>query len=114
MDISPVSERLVKITLAGRLDTPAVDRIEARLLAALVPEGNSAIVDLSQVDFVSSLGIRMIVSAARSLRMRQAALAIYGVQERVNQVFDIVSLGQVISICSTEAEALAALAPPVG
>ena len=112
MEISPIREHLVKITLAGRLDTPGVNRVETRFLASLVPHGNSAIVDLSQVDFVSSLGIRMILSAARSLKIRHATLALYGVQEHVNQVFDIVSLRQIISICPTEAEALAAVAAP--
>ncbi len=112
MEISPIRERLVKVTLAGRLDTPGVNRVETRFLASLVPHGNSAIVDLSQVNFVSSLGLRMILSAARGLQMRQATLAVYGAQEQVTQVFDIVSLGQIVSICSTEAEALAAVASP--
>jgi anti-anti-sigma factor len=113
MDISPVRDRLVKITLAGRLDTPGVDRVETRFLASLVPGGNNAIIDLSQVDFISSVGIRMIIAAARGLRTQQATLAVYGVQERVGQILQIVSLGQVIAICSTEAEALAAVAPPL-
>ncbi len=112
MDISPIRERLVKVTLAGRLDTPGVHRVETRFLASLVPDGNSAIVDLSQVNFVSSLGLRMIVSAARSLQKRQATLVVYGAQDQVTEIFDIVSLGQILSICSTEAEALAAVASP--
>ena len=110
MEISPVQDRLVKVTLTGRLDTPGVDRVETRFIASLIPGGNNAIVDLSQVDFVASMGIRMIVSAARSLRTRKATLAVYGAQEQVSQVFEIVALGQIISICSTEAEALAAVA----
>ncbi len=113
MSISPISERLVKVTLAGRLDTPGVGRVETRFLASLVPEGNSAIVDLSQVNFVSSLGIRMILSAARSLKARQATLAIYGAQASVAQVFDFAALGQIIPICPTEADALKAVAPPL-
>lgn len=109
MEITPIGDNLVKVTLMGRLDTPGVSRVETRFLASLVPHGNSAIVDLSQVDFVSSMGIRMIISAARSLQIRRAALALYGVQESVNQIFGIASLQQIISICSTEAEALAAV-----
>ena len=113
MVISPVRERLVKVTLTGRLDSPGVDRIETKFLASLVPESNNAIIDLSRVDFVASLGIRMIVSAARSLQARQAKLALYGAQEQVRQVFEVVSLGKIIAICSTEAEALAALGASV-
>ena len=112
MDVSPIGDRLLRVTLTGRLDTPGVDRIETRFIAALVPGGNSAVVDLSQVDFVASMGIRMLVSAARSLRSKQAALALYGVQDRVNQVFELVALQKVIPVCPTETEALAAVASP--
>jgi anti-anti-sigma factor len=37
-----------------------------------VPSAYNVILDLSQVDFVASMGIRMLVSAARTLRQRQA------------------------------------------
>src|SRR4051794_6160743 len=98
MEVRSLREGLVKVTLTGRLDTPGVDRIETRFVASLIPAGNNAIVDLSQVDFVASMGIRMIVSAARALRMRGVMLAVYGAQDKVGQVFDVVSLGQILPI----------------
>src|SRR5215510_6508698 len=110
MDINSLGERLVRVTLTGRLDTQGVDRLETRFIAALVPGANNAIVDLSQVDFVSSMGIRMLVSAARSLKARQASLAVFGAPERVTQVFEAVSLSKLLSICASEEEALAAVA----
>ena len=109
MDVRTLGERLVKVTLTGRLDTLGVNQVEPRFLASVVPDGNNVIVDVSQIDFVASMGIRMLVSAARALRLRQAALAVYGAQERVGQIFEVVSLRQIMSICSTEAEALAAV-----
>jgi anti-anti-sigma factor len=109
MEVLPLGERYVKVTLQGRLDTPGVDRIETRFLASLVPGGNTAIVDLSQVDFISSMGIRMLVSAARSLKMRQAALAVFGVQPQVSQLLEVVAIDQMIPICGTEAEAQTAV-----
>ena len=109
MDIADVGPRLVKIVLTGRLDTPGVDSIETRFLATLIPNANNAVIDMSHVDFISSMGIRMLVSAARSLKMKRAALAVYGVQDRVAQVFEAAALHKMIPICSTEAEALAAV-----
>ena len=109
IDVNPLGERLVKVTLTGRLDTPGVDRVETRFVAALVPGANSAIVDLSQVEFVASMGIRMLLSAARSLKLRHATLAVYGVQDHVAQVFEAAALQKMLPICSTEAEALAAI-----
>ncbi|MEQ1573771.1 MAG: STAS domain-containing protein [Vicinamibacterales bacterium] len=110
MKVASLGERLVRVTLAGRLDTLGVDRVETRFVAHLVPGGNNAIIDLSEVDFVASMGIRMLVSAARSLRTRHAKLALYGAQSPVLQVFDAVALQKIMPICSTEAEALAAVA----
>ena len=111
MTVSSLGDRLVKVTLIGRLDTQGVDRVETQFLAHVVPDGNNAIIDLSGVDFVASMGIRMLVSAAKTLRTRQAKLALYGAQTRVLQVFEAVSLQQIVPICPTEAEALAAVAP---
>jgi anti-sigma B factor antagonist len=109
MQISELGENKVKVTLAGRLDTPGVGRIETGFVAALVPRGRSAIVDLSQVDFVASLGIRMFLSAARGLAMRQARLVLFAPQAPVLEVFDTVSLGEMMAIVEDEAAALAAL-----
>ena len=109
MDITTLAEGLVRITLAGRLDTQGVDRIETKFIAALVPGGKNAIVDLSQVEFVASMGIRMLVATARSLKNRQARLALYGPQANVGEVFEAVSLQKIIPICATEADAMAAL-----
>lgn len=112
MNIHPLGPNLVKVALAGRLDTPGVDRIETRFIAALVPGAKNAIVDLSQVDFVASMGIRMLLSAARNLHARHAALVLFGAQDMVGQVFDSVSLKQIIPICKNETEALLAVAAP--
>ena len=109
MDTEDLGPRLIKITLAGRLDTPGVDSIETRFLATLVPNGNSAVIDMSQVDFISSMGIRMLVSAARSLKVRQASLSLFGVQEQVSQILELVSIGQMIHVCASEAEAQSAV-----
>jgi anti-sigma B factor antagonist len=110
MVVSSLGERLVRVQLSGRLDTQGVDRVETRFVASLIPAANSAIVDLSQVDFVSSMGIRMLVSAARSLKARQASLAVFGAPERVTQVFEAVSLSRLLPICTSEDEAIAAVA----
>jgi len=113
MTVTSLGERLLKIGLQGRLDSPGVDKVETQFIAHLMPGANNAVIDLSSVDFVSSMGIRMLVSAAKGLRSRQAKLALFGVQPRVLQVFEAVALQQIVPICATEAEALSAVTPAV-
>jgi anti-sigma B factor antagonist len=112
LDSSSLGKSLVRISLAGRLDSQGVDRIETKFIAAIVPESNNAIVDLSGVEFMASMGIRMLVSAARSLKTRQAKIALYGATPQVGQVIEAVSLQKIMAVCATEAEALAAVAAP--
>ena len=109
MEITALTPSQAKVVLTGRLDTAGVDRIETKFVAALVPRGLHAIVDLSKVDFVASMGLRMLISVARSLTRKNARLVLFAPQEGVREVFESVSLGDLISIHDTEADALAAL-----
>jgi anti-sigma B factor antagonist len=86
--------------------------VETRFTSAIVAGGNSAVVDLSQVEFVTSLGIRLLVSTARNVKMRQAKLALFGASEQVGQIFERVSLQKIIPIFATEAEAPASIGAP--
>jgi anti-sigma B factor antagonist len=109
MEVTELGERITRITFSGRLDTPGVDKVETRFVAAVVPGGKSTIVDLAGVDFVASMGIRMFITVARSLRQRQAKLALYGAQSMVNEVFENVSLRDIIPIVADESEAITAV-----
>ena len=109
MEVTGLGDGLTKVILSGRLDAPGVDKIETRFVAATVPGGQSAIVDLSRVEFVASMGIRMFISVARSMGLRQSKLALYGAPSMVNEVFEYVSLSEVIPIVATETEAIAAV-----
>jgi anti-anti-sigma factor len=109
MEVAGLDNGLTKITLSGRLDTPGVDRIEARFVATVVPGNTSAIVDVSGVDFIASMGIRMFITAARSMALRHAKLALYGAQSMVNQVFEHVCMTDFVPVVENEAEAIAAV-----
>jgi anti-anti-sigma factor len=109
MEVAGLENGLTKIVFSGRLDTPGVDHIEARFVASLVPGNKSAVVDLSRVDFIASMGIRMFITVARSLALRHAKLALYGAQSMVNEVFENVSLNEIIPVVGNEAEAITAV-----
>jgi anti-sigma B factor antagonist len=109
IEISPVGEDRVKVIFKGRLDTPGVDRVETRFVAAVMPGGRHTLVDLSEVDFIGSLGVRMFISVARTLGLKQAKLFLISPQAQVREVFDHVALSDIIPICVSEAEAHQAL-----
>ena len=99
-----------KVVLSGRLDSANVDMIELQFVARVVPPALSVIVDLSQVSFLASLGIRLLLSTARSLAGRGAKMALYAPTEAVADVIETTALDDIIPVVATEAEALAAIA----
>jgi len=65
-----------KVVLAGRLDTAGVDRVETRFGAAIVPAGKNTVVDLTQVTFLASMGIRMLIATTRALSRKGGKLCV--------------------------------------
>ena len=109
MQVKDAGEGLLEVLLVGRLDTPGVDRIETQLTAHLVPRGARAIIDLSQVTFIGSGGIRMFITIARALGRKGAKLVLYGAQPLVGQVFETTSLNDIVPV-RLDAAAAAAVA----
>jgi len=108
MEITERPDGLVAIALEGRLDTPGVESIELKLTTETVPRGARALVDLEGVDFVGSLAIRMFITLARALARRQGLLVLHSPQPFVRNVFETVSLQQIIPIYPDESSAAAA------
>ena len=98
MEITDTADGLVNVALIGRLDTPAVERIERDLAASLVPRGARAIVDLSRLEFVGSMGLRMFIALARDLARNNGKLVLYSPQPWVNVTFSTASLHSIIAV----------------
>jgi anti-anti-sigma factor len=105
LEIADMPDGLVNVTLVGRLDTPAVARIEPDLAANLVPRAARAIVDLSRLEFVGSTGLRMLITIARDLARNNGKLVLYSPQPWVNVTFTTASLHSVIPVCRDAASA---------
>ena len=57
----------VRFALEGRLDSAGVEQIETKLTASVRAGTRNVILDLADVPFVGSLGIRMLISIGRVL-----------------------------------------------
>jgi anti-sigma B factor antagonist len=98
---------ITRVALTGRLDTAGVSRIETRFTAVIVPKGQHAVVDLSEVGFLASLGVRMLISTTRALSGKGGKLALYGANEAVMEIIETTSLHEIVPVAATEAEAIA-------
>lgn len=95
-----------KVVLAGRLDTAGVDLVETKFQAGVVAGGRHTIVDLAQLEFMGSLGVRMIISAGRSLALNGARLVLFGAREPIVEVIELTGLQEMVPNVASELEAL--------
>ena len=109
LQVNDAGAGILNVLLTGRLDTPGVDSIETLLTAHLVPRGARAILDLSQVEFLGSGGIRMFITIARALGRKGGKLVLYGAQPLVAQVLETTSLNAIVPV-RLDATAAAAVA----
>lgn len=107
LQVDDAGAGILSVSLNGRLDTPGVDQIETQLTAHLVPRGARAIVDLSQVSFIASGGIRMFITIARALGRKGGKVVLYGAQPLVAQVLETTSLNAIIPVRADAASATA-------
>ena len=80
------------IELSGRIDNNSSADIEARINAALDAQPNALILDFGGVEFVSSLGLRVMLSAAKRCRKQNIKIALCGVIPQVVEVFQLSGL----------------------
>jgi len=107
LQLADAGNGILNVLLIGRLDTPGVDRIETQLTAQLVPRGARAIIDLSQVTFMGSGGIRMFITIARALGRKGGKLVLYGAQPLVAEVLQTTSLNDIVPVRSDASAAAA-------
>ena len=111
MDVQLVEETdaYTHVALRGNLDESWSEADNQRLTSQTVARGKPAILDLSNVGRITSLGIGVLITIERSMRSQDMGLAIIVGQTPVRQVLEMTSIDILIPVRSTRDEALSAL-----
>lgn len=107
MDIreSQQSDFLI-LELTGRLDTKTSPQLEKKLIELLNEGSRRLVIDLKELEYVSSAGLRVLLMTAKKLNGMDGHLALSSMNESVRQVFDIAGFTSVFTIAATSVEAV--------
>lgn len=97
----------------GRLDAVTVPALEAAIDEQLAARHYRLIIDLSEVGYMSSSGLRALLRARRQAQLGGGDVVLCGMNERVTEVFEMIGFNSLFRIFATAAEAAAALAKNV-
>jgi anti-anti-sigma factor len=107
--VSELDGGVTCVRLRGRMDAAGAGIIDANFTAAVAAQGRNAVVDLQGVSFVASMGLRLLISTAKTLHGKGARMVLYGAEPLVRSVLDEAALDQIIPVADTEPQALALL-----
>jgi anti-anti-sigma factor len=102
---------IVKVQLSGRMDAQGTEEIEPKLMDSLGAH-RAVILDLSDVSFLTSAGIRALIVAAKAVSRRGGRMALLVLDANVRKVLEIANLGQLMPIHHTLDEVLRAVSAP--
>jgi anti-anti-sigma factor len=88
------------IKLSGRLDIIGTGEIETKFVGYCAGGKPRVIVDLSEVDFLASIGIRLLVLTAKSVAIRGGKTALLNPIAEVQSVLEITGIPSIIPIYS--------------
>jgi anti-sigma B factor antagonist len=104
-----LSESISLVGLSGRLDQTVTPKVEAALLKELAEGNGHLIVDMTEVSYVNSGGLRCLLTAWRKANDQEGRIVLCSLSDRVKNVFEIVGFDKVFEIYETRSMAVQAL-----
>jgi stage II sporulation protein AA (anti-sigma F factor antagonist) len=108
MDI--ISDRdgeVVIVKLRGRFDSSAAPSAEAGLAAVLDGEPRHLAIDFTELDYISSAGLRVLLILAKKVQQMQGKVALFGLLDNVREVFAVSGFDRIFAIAADRAAAVA-------
>jgi len=99
-------ESIVHLGLQGRLDVKGVTDIQYEFLQRTTWVPKRTIVDLSEVSYVASFGISMLVSAARELERKGGKLVLSNPNPLVRKTIETSGLHGIVPLVAGETAAM--------
>jgi anti-sigma B factor antagonist len=108
--VEEVHGRVVVVTARGRLDGTTSEAFGARLGKLAAASEPRLLVDCAGIDYVSSAGLRAVLTLLKRVKAANGALALCAVQPPVLEVLEITGFAGMLEIHAKRADAIAALA----
>ena len=94
------------VAIAGSMDSTTSPEAQKALDGVLAVASKVAL-DFTKLDYISSAGLRVLLSAAKTLLASGGSLGIFGLNPSVREVFEISGFSTILAVYPSEAEALA-------
>lgn len=109
LQYSELTNGIRRIVLTGRLDIVGASAIDVKFAGHCSGENARVLVDLSGVDFMASIGIRLLTSNAKSLLSRGGKMVLLNPTPDVRDVLEVTGIPAIIPLYDSLESAQAVL-----
>jgi anti-sigma B factor antagonist len=111
MELNVIREddELTHLGITGRMDMIGLEGMELKITAHTVSRRKPTLIDLSGVDFIASLGLRLLLSTAKGLNRHGAKLVLLKPQPSVENVLKLSGFNEILQITHDYNEAIGIL-----
>jgi anti-sigma B factor antagonist len=99
------NDDLLIFAVEGALDTNSSGQLETTLAEHLERGGRQIILELTEMDYVSSMGLRVFLSTLKQLRATDGRLVLSGLNGEVREILDMAGFSPLFEIASSLEEA---------
>ena len=99
-------DNILILKLKGRLDTNASMDFEQQVEEAIKFSKKNMILDFSELDYICSSGLRVIIQAAKKLKTLQGEVVLCCMEDYIMEVFEISGFDSFLKIFASKDEAI--------
>ena len=103
LDVAELQNGITRVSLSGRFDVQGALEVDSEF-TEIVKEKRKVVVDLSQVTFIASLGIRTLVTGAKATANNGGKMVLLNPQPNVEQVLRTTHVDTMMPIIHDSAE----------
>ena len=85
------------LTLEGRLDTATAPVLQ-QTLDALLPELTELALDFTALEYISSAGLRVLLTAQKQMNRQAGTMKLVGVSREILEIFEVTGFADILTI----------------
>lgn len=104
IDLEEIDQKII-LRLDGRLDAATAPILERKINSLIDEKRYLVYLDLLRMDYLSSAGLRLLLSFSKKLKAKKGALVLFSIGEEVMQIIKLAGFEKILLIYETEQDA---------
>ncbi len=90
----------------GRIDSQTSPEFQNEIIGAIEGGQSKVILNFSNVEYISSAGLRVVLMAAKRCKAQQGGFAMFGLADHIKEVFEISGFLKILPLADDQNSAL--------